>query len=293
MKIATFLGIDIKIHKMLIVLIIIAAFLGYIENIMIIFIIIFIHDFIHTIVSYLLNLKVKEIELTPFGGVAKVESIFELNPVSEILIAAAGPLSNIMIIMILVVIDAYYKIPWKNLSLIIDYNLMIAGFNLLPALPLDGGRILRAILSTVLGFKKGTTIAANCGKILAVFLMIWGIYGVFYGFINFTVFIIAIFMMMTSIKEHRMASYILLRDITYKKDTLIKEGSMPIKQMVVRKSMTIRNVIEKFVPHRYHMILVIDDEWKTIGYVNETEIVNSLIEKGPNILIGNILKNHL
>jgi len=68
---------------------------------------------------------------------------------------------------------------------------------------------------------------------------------------------------------------------------------MPIKQMVVRKSMTIRNVIEKFVPHRYHMILVIDDEWKTIGYVNETEIVNSLIEKGPNILIGNILKNHL
>jgi len=290
MKIGTLFGVDIIINKLLIVLLVIASFYGYLETLSLLFFIIFVHDFCHTLAARVFNLKVKEIELMPFGGVARIESLFGLNPGAEIFIAAAGPLSNIIMSMIAVFLHSYYNVQISNFSLFVEYNLMLAGFNLLPALPLDGGRMLRAILSKAVGIKKGTLIAVNMGKALAIIISLWGIYGIYRGVFNPTAFTISAFMMYSAIKEQRFATYIFLRDITYKKDSLLKKGAMPIRQLAVRASSPLKEIIDKFNPNRYHIIIVLEDKLRVIGNISESELVNGLIEYGSGIRIGKLLK---
>jgi stage IV sporulation protein FB len=290
MKIGTLFGVDIIINKFLIGMVVLASFTGFFEDLTILFFIIFIHELCHTLAARVYGLKVREIELMPFGGVARIESILELNPGIEIFIASAGPIANLIMAMIIVFLNSYYGALLDNGSRFIEMNLMLAGVNLVPALPLDGGRMFRAILTGVVGYKKATTIATNLGKVIAVLFIGWGFFGIYQGTYNPTVFTMALFLLYAAVKERRMATYIFLKDITYKKDSLKKEGSLPVRQMVVRNSVAVKDVINKFYPNRYHMVVVLNEDWEIIGSISEGKIVDALIEHGPNCKIAKLLK---
>jgi len=290
MKIGTLFGVDIIINKFLIGMVVLASFAGFFEDLTILFFIIFIHELCHTLAARVCGFKVREVELMPFGGVARIESILELNPGIEIFIASVGPIANLIMAMVIVFLSSYYGVLMDNGSRLIEMNLMLAGVNLVPALPLDGGRMFRAILTGVVGYKKATSIVSNLGKVIAVLFIGWGIFGIYRGTFNPTVFIMAIFLMYAAVKERRMATYIFLKDITYKKDSLKREGSLPVRQMVVQKSAAVKDVINKFHPNRYHMVVVLNDDWEVIGSISESKIVDALIEHGPHCKIAKLLK---
>jgi stage IV sporulation protein FB len=291
MKIGTLFGVDIIINKFLIGMVVLASFAGYFEDLTILFFIIFIHELCHTLAARIYGLKVREVELMPFGGVARIESILELNPGIEIFIASAGPVANLIMAMVIVFLNSYYGVLWINGRRFIEMNLMLAGVNLVPALPLDGGRMFRAILTGAVGYKKATAVTSNLGKIIAVLFIGWGVYGIYQGTFNPTVFAMAIFLLHAAVKERRMAPYIFLKDITYKKDSLKKEGSLPVRQMVVQKSVAVKDVIKKFYPNRYHMVVVLNEDLEVIGSVSESKILDALIEHGPNCKIAKLLKS--
>lgn len=119
-----------------------------------------------------------EIELYPFGGVARLEGLLELEPQVERQIAWGGPLSNFLLVALALVVynNRYYcNLLTEDLILFfIRANLTLAFFNLFPALPLDGGRILRSLLAERYGFRKATKQAAFLGKVLAVAVFLWG-----------------------------------------------------------------------------------------------------------------------
>ncbi|MBE3102043.1 MAG: site-2 protease family protein, partial [Firmicutes bacterium] len=100
MRIGKIFDIDIYISKYLLLLVAVMVITGNSGNFTAIFFIILIHEMAHVIAARILKLKVREIELLPFGGAVKIQSIFELNPIHEVIIAAAGPISNILLLMI-------------------------------------------------------------------------------------------------------------------------------------------------------------------------------------------------
>src|SRR5215468_5323330 len=131
------------------------------------------HEFGHIFTARAFGVATPDVTLLPIGGLARLERIPE-KPMEEFLIAIAGPLVNVVIAFALVLF-AGAKLSMSDLAVVestqislLDrlaaVNLFLALFNMIPAFPMDGGRVLRALLATKLGFVRATEIAAFIGQ---------------------------------------------------------------------------------------------------------------------------------
>jgi Zn-dependent protease/predicted transcriptional regulator len=151
------------------------------------------HEFGHALVAKRYGVLTRDITLLPIGGVARLERIPE-RPMQEFWVALAGPAVNVVIaaaiFIVLVLLDGanrLLEIEWfrgQFLAQLMWVNLMLVAFNMLPAFPMDGGRVLRSFLAARIGRPRATAIAANIGQAMAIVL---GVIGFFHN--PFLVFI--------------------------------------------------------------------------------------------------------
>ena len=178
--------------------------------ILLVFLCVLLHEFGHIFTARAFGVRTPDVVLLPIGGVARLERIPE-KPLEEFLIAIAGPPVNIVIALILIVFAgadlssnaAMAAIDNDKISMVdrlAAVNLFLALFNLIPAFPMDGGRVLRAILSSRLGFVRATGIAATIGQGFAFLL---GFLGLFY---NPILIFIAIFVYLAAASEAHMVA---------------------------------------------------------------------------------------
>ncbi|MDX1932902.1 MAG: site-2 protease family protein [Capsulimonadales bacterium] len=198
LRIARISGIPIRVHfTFLLVLIwfavsdfglgganLVVAMLG-------LFFCVALHELGHSIVAQRYGYPVRDITLYPIGGVAAIEG--SPSPRHELFIALAGPLVNVFIAAFLMIVlqltgslpreysstEAVLQALQQNpLGFLLEANLMLIAFNMIPAFPMDGGRVLRALLGLRLGKLRATRIAATIGQIIAVLMGLYGL-GVF------------------------------------------------------------------------------------------------------------------
>ncbi|HWZ90785.1 MAG TPA: site-2 protease family protein [Polyangiaceae bacterium] len=148
------------------------------------------HELGHSLVAQRFGVEVSEILLLPIGGVARLTSEPK-KPVHELLIALAGPLVNVVIACALFAVLLRFApdspLPEHDLSRLAEPsplglvrwlflgNVSLAIFNMLPALPMDGGRVFRALLSLAIGRSRATRIAAGVGQLIALGLIAYGL----------------------------------------------------------------------------------------------------------------------
>jgi Zn-dependent protease len=124
------------------------------------------HELGHALMARRYGIATEDITLYPIGGVARL-SRMPRSPGAELLIALAGPAVNFGIVAGLLTLKALG--PWGFFAdCMLLLNLVLGLFNLIPAFPMDGGRVLRALLSGWLGRVRATEIAAGLGRVLAV-----------------------------------------------------------------------------------------------------------------------------
>lgn len=146
------------------------------------------HELGHALMARRFGIGTRDITVYPIGGVARLERMSE-RPWEEFLIALAGPAVNVLIALALtvfIVVTAgpfdfwtLYHTPYEVSpfsALLLYANLALIAFNLLPAFPMDGGRVLRSVLSSWLGRLRATEIAAQLGVVMAVGFFLYGIY---------------------------------------------------------------------------------------------------------------------
>lgn len=130
------------------------------------------HEFGHALMARRYGIETADITLYPIGGVARLERM-PRSPGAELLIALAGPAVNVAIAAGLFLFSGLGVIPGTSgvgafLGRLFSLNVILAVFNLIPAFPMDGGRVLRALLSGWLGRLRATAIAARIGQVLAI-----------------------------------------------------------------------------------------------------------------------------
>ena len=282
-------GIDIKINFLLCLLFIILFFTGYLENILLSFLVVLLHEGAHTVIARLLNYNIENIEIFPFGGVARVEETIALDPRHEMLIALAGPVFNFILVIVAFQIGQFIEKPHDLLNFFIYTNFIIGIFNLIPIIPLDGGRIIRAYLSFLVGVKRSTKIVVRFSKIFSVLLFIGGCFIIQYDILNIFIPILSIFLFIAAHREHQMAVFVFMKEITQKKQYLLAQGILNTKYLVAIKTTSLKEVMNQFVPRKYHVVTVMDQNCKVVGVITESEILEGMIKYGMNASLEKLL----
>lgn len=200
--IATIKGIPLKLHWSFGFLILFIIYTGITEDLTIarslvfsayifaLFCCVVLHEYGHALAARKYGVNTRDIILSPIGGIARLEKLPE-KPKEELIIAIAGPLVNVAIALILGIgiflfaersilpnVEDITKVITISdfIRYVIILNIILFVFNLIPAFPMDGGRILRSLLAMKIGRRKATNIASIIGRILAVGFFIFAIY---------------------------------------------------------------------------------------------------------------------
>lgn len=244
-----------------------------------------IHELAHAAVAVFFRVRVTRVEVLPFGGQAVIEDIMALRPEKEIVVALAGPAISLLLAG---VFYFYRDIPL--ISTFFYANLFLALFNLLPALPLDGGRFLRSALSTVFGFKRATAYIANLGIGLGAVLTAGGAVGVYYQQpMAVNPLVIGVVLILAAQREKRWFYYSFVRYLLGKQGILEKEGQVIAKTLLVRADAPVKKVLSHTTAHEYLVVLVGRENGELIGTVTEEQLVDLYINQGPRLRISDCL----
>ena len=296
-KIAEIAGISINIHVTFLLLILI--FGKWFFFVLAVFFFVTLHELAHSLVAKKFGIKVKEITLLPIGGVASMSGMPE-KPYQEFLISLAGPMTNIAVIVLfyfplkaVVGPDIFFAsiksfftgfIP-RNfdgrfiLCQIYWINLILAGFNLLPAFPMDGGRILRSILAQRFGFQKATKIAVNFGH---VFALIFGYIGLVHG--RFMLLIIAVFIYMAASSEEMQVDL---------KATLRKfkvKDVLGVQFLTLQPDANLSKVLELIFKSRQEDFPVVDESGEMKGFITRYDVINGIHQYGVSSNVSQVMR---
>lgn len=290
MRCGKVLGIKLLINDYFILLLIGYALLGVLDQTLILFLLVSIHETAHLLAAKKFGIRAREIELFPFGGVARIDGMLELSPRTEIMVALAGPGINFLLCL-----TGLYFWPWLSQwplgILFFEANLMLGVFNLLPALPLDGGRALRSLLAKRIGFYQATHLVLKMSKWWAVVMGIWGLLGLYLGVGNLHTLLMAVFLYGAVLQEEGNFIYLFLRYLLRKGEELQAKGVLPLKQYITTKGVTLGEVVQQFTPGHYHMVLVVEKGGKELISLSEHQIVEALLKHGKSYPVGKLMSS--
>jgi len=298
-KIGEWRGIAVYVHATFLILIgfvllshwsqghTIQATLEGVGFILAIFACVVLHEFGHALTAARFGIKTRDITLLPIGGVARLERMPE-DPIQELWVALAGPAVNVVIAAVLFGIlfltsafsplDQMTATSGSFVQRLLVVNVFLVLFNMLPAFPMDGGRVLRALLATRLEYTRATQIAANVGQAMA---LLFAFVGIFIGH-PFLIFI-AFFVWIGAAQEASMALM---------KSSL---GGIPVASAMLTDFRTlspsdlVQQAIDLILCGSQQDFPVVEND-RVVGVLMRADLFASLAQNGQGSAISNIMR---
>ncbi|MDD4168827.1 MAG: M50 family metallopeptidase [Desulfotomaculaceae bacterium] len=290
MKVGRIAGVEIYLNNFFIALLGLFFVAGVLGKGLIAFIVVLLHELGHVAMARRLGVHVSDVELLPFGGVSRMGGEVVSDPSKEVYVALAGPATNLFLVGIGTVLKNHGLLNNDLGLFFLNCNLIMAVFNLIPALPLDGGRAFRAYLARRTGFSKATYQAAWWGQFWGIVIIVGGAVGLVMRLSGLDVVIIGMFLFYAATREKNQAPYHFIRHLLQKKDELVTAGVLPAEPLVAFDTVRLGKVIHAFLPQRFHLVLLLDRNWHYKGVVSEAQIIDALLSKGVDVEIGDLIK---
>lgn len=244
------------------------------------------HEFGHIFTARAFGVATPDVTLLPIGGVARLERIPE-KPGEEFLIAIAGPLVNVVIALALVVIAGadlsaghLAAVESSRVSMVDKLavvNLFLALFNMIPAFPMDGGRVLRALLAIRMGHIRATEIAASIGQFAAFVL---GFIGLFF---NPLLIFIAIFVYLAAASE---AQLVAVRAMSR---GVPVTAAMITQFATLTPETTIDAAVDTLLRTSQSEFPVIDAAGRPVGILSRDDMIRALKQLGPDARVADAM----
>ncbi|WP_411828354.1 M50 family metallopeptidase [Paenibacillus elgii] len=264
-------GIRYRFHPLFSILLLLSVWTGYFIETATLFGIVLIHELGHVAAARSFGWRIREVQLLPFGGVASMEEPGGVPAVQELVVALAGPLQNVWMMAVGSFLTAVglFSDPWG--SYFVQANLLIALFNLLPVLPLDGGKVMQVLVGLWLPYQRTIQVTAGTSLLLSALLI--GAAGVHLlsekGGIQLNWLMIGLFLLYSNWYEWRSAPYRFMRFLVHREARFkdIRDGNGELAgPIVVSGNRKVTEVVRLFMRDRYHLIYVLNDKGR-IRYV--------------------------
>lgn len=238
----------------------------------------FIHECFHAAAMKFFHIPLKRIDIQPFGVCAYLNNVSVFSSYKEALIALSGPFFNFCAALMLCVMKNYISSEFLNYA--IRINLSMGIFNLIPTLPLDGGRALRALLSMKFGIIRAYNFMLSLSRKIIFIILASGIFILLFVPFNFSLILICAFLLGNITNEEKALSRVILKDILAAKERSEITKPLDTKVITVSESTPARCIL-KLLSFDYCLeILVLDNRGKIIRCTSETEIVELLLNSG-------------
>jgi len=297
-KLARIAGIDVYMHATFLLIIGWMAFSYWTEQgtlqavlsgvlfILLLFVFVVMHEYGHALTARKFGIKTRDITLYPIGGVARLERMPE-KPIEELWVALAGPAVNVVAAIVLfgyLLLTRTFE-PLTSLSIstgslverLAVVNLWLVGFNLIPAFPMDGGRVLRALLGLKLEYVQATQVAAYVGQ---AFAFIFGFIGLFSN--PFLVFI-ALFVWMGAAQEANLAQ------VKHSVSGIPVSRAMLTDFQVLTPRDTLTRVVGLILAGSQHDFPVIQDG-QVVGILDRDMFMKALSERGQSVSVAEVMR---
>jgi Zn-dependent protease/CBS domain-containing protein len=253
---------------------------------LLLFLCVLLHEFGHIFTARAFGVPTPFVTLLPIGGVAQLERIPE-EPWEEFLIAIAGPLVNVVIAVVLVYgfganIQASAAAAVDNLKIpLVDrlaaVNIFLALFNMIPAFPMDGGRVLRALLASRLGYVRATEIAAMIGQFVAFALGFIGLMA------NPILIFIAIFVYLAASSEaHMVALRAASRGVPVSYAMMTQFATLSPEAHIDEAVQTLLQTSQGEFP-------VVDGAGKPVGVLGRADLIRTIKSHGPDVRVADAM----
>ncbi|MBR2564981.1 MAG: M50 family metallopeptidase [Paenibacillus sp.] len=275
--------VRISLHPFFVIIMMTSLLTGHFIELITLFAIVFIHECGHAAAAALFGCRVRSIQMLPFGGVAVIEDGGKLTAYREIVIALAGPLQNVLMVGVVVLLRQFQLGDPVFLDYIINANMLIALFNLLPVLPLDGGKVVQAIVSlwapyyTTLMWTYRISILCSAGVILtAVSQWLSGDYGV-----PLNLLLIGFFLLYSNVTDYRNVPYRFIRFLMNREAVFVRHaatGSLaqPIISFPAKPLDTILRLLRR---EGYHIVYVMNKQGRIMAVLPEQRVIGTYFQQ--------------
>jgi Zn-dependent protease len=304
LNLGRYAGIKVQIHWTFWLLFLFIGFMVYSNdgsltdlfwNFLFIFALFFcvvLHEYGHALAARKYGIGTRSITLLPIGGVASLMDMPE-DPKQEFIIAIAGPLVNVVIAVLLfmvVPVDAFLVEdpelfeeqlsgigPENFLFYLLMVNIVLVVFNMIPAFPMDGGRVFRAVLATRMSRVQATRLATSLGKFLALLFFLFGLFS------NIILAVIAVFIYFGAHSENIMIQQISLLEGNDIRDAMITDFT------TLSPDNTLHDAVERILSST-EQDFVVTDNGEPKGILFMSDLAGALREKNRDTLVQDVMK---
>lgn len=296
-RIGRLFGIRIEVHVTFLLMVAGLAIFGaedardavrFAFDMLLVFACVLLHELGHALAAKRYGIATREIVLLPIGGVARLERMPE-KPQQEVVVAIAGPLVNVMIATLLGLVlygqhgDARVLLDRATQGHTLEYllfaNLAMIAFNMIPAFPMDGGRVLRALLAMFLPFPRATRIASLVGQ---GFALLFAFLGVFV-FKSVILVFIALFVFLAAGEE---------RAVVQTRSAL---SGLLVRDAMITSFVSLETRHD--LQHAVDLMLALDqqdfpvlEDGKLLGMLQRAELIKGLSRDGPSAPVGRLVR---
>ncbi|MFC0212589.1 M50 family metallopeptidase [Paenibacillus chartarius] len=277
------LGAPIRLHPLFVVMLVLSVLTGYFLETITLFVIVFIHELGHASAARGFGWRIRQISLLPFGGVAEVEEHGNVPAKEELIVALAGPLQHVWMIGFAWLMRSAGVLEEAWWTYFIEANLMIALFNLLPILPLDGGKVLLVLVGTGTPYRRTIVWCGYAGLLLSGMMAVSAMVRIAAGDLQLNVLMIAVFLFSSNWMLLRHAPYQFLRFLMSREAAAARHiGSGTLAQpIVVSGQRLVADVVKLLLRDKYHLIYVLGEQGAIQAVVPEQRVVEKYLREPP------------
>ena len=282
--------VEIAVDPLVVVFAVLYALAGSLWQWAVVFASLLMHEVAHAAVAVGFGLAVSEVRITPIGAAVRVDDAIGLRAEAEAAVAMAGPMTSLVLAGAGYILLAYGKPDIASTEFFIGANIVLALLNLLPAFPLDGGRVARALLVERMGMSGATRAVVNFSRWIGGLVVLAGAVGAATGVLSPLLMAMGVLIWVEAGREARSAPYAAVRSVMRKRAGLARQGFTPAALIAASPNARADAVLGRLSGQQFAIISVVGPDGREVGRLSEIELMDGVCARGPGVNLGTLVR---